>query len=334
MRAAVRDMSGYYMNLFCIVHSFGGLPGPDCLRNDSPPMSHDSPHAAGLLTKPPKHLDYSLTGENAKRAVEMGLAEADWYQTPVPRKELRKLLDRRDGPALRDTILWFLLLGASGWATVALWGTWWAALPYALYAVLYATASDSRWHEAGHGTAFKTDWMNNVLYEIASFMVMRESVVWRWSHTRHHSDTIIVGRDPEIQVARPPDIKSHLLSIFAINGYRSYFPGLVRHALGQVTEAEKTFIPETEFPKIYRNARIIIGLYIAVVVASVVWQTWVPVFLFILPHFFGTWLMIVHNTTQHGVYEPVQPVRVLEHELPPGAPHVPAGAVSQPPQAA
>ena len=37
-------------------------------------------------------------------------------------------------------------------------------------------------------------------------MVMRESVVWRWSHTRHHSDTIIVGRDPEIQVSRPPDI--------------------------------------------------------------------------------------------------------------------------------
>ena len=47
-------------------------------------------------------------------------------------------------------------------------------------------------------TAFKTDWMNNTLYEFASFMVMRESMVWRWSHTRHHSDTIIVGRDPEI----------------------------------------------------------------------------------------------------------------------------------------
>jgi hypothetical protein len=31
-------------------------------------------------------------------------------------------------------------------------------------------------------------------------MVMRESTVWRWSHTRHHSDTIIVGRDPEIAV--------------------------------------------------------------------------------------------------------------------------------------
>jgi fatty acid desaturase len=84
-----------------------------------------------------------------------------------------------------------------------LWPTWWAIVPYAIYSTLYASTSDSRWHETGHGTAFKTDWMNNALYEIASFMVMRESTVWRWSHNRHHSDTIIVGRDPEIAVPRP-----------------------------------------------------------------------------------------------------------------------------------
>lgn len=276
-----------------------------------PSMSHDSPSATGLLAMPPKHLDYSLVGENARKAVELGLAEADWYQTPVPRKELRTLLERRDGPAIRDTLLWFALLGLTGWGTVALWGTWWVVLPYALYAVLYATASDSRWHEAGHGTAFKTDWMNNVLYEIASFMVMRESVVWRWSHTRHHSDTIIVGRDPEIQVSRPPDLKSHVLSLFAIGVYRSYFPSLLRHATGRVASEERTFIPENEFPKICRNARIIVFLYLAMIALAVGLQSWIPVFLIILPHVFGTWLMIVHNTTQHaGLAE-----NVLDHRL-------------------
>ena len=50
--------------------------------------------------------------------------------------------------------------------------------------------------------------MNNALYELASFMVLRESVHWRWSHTRHHSDTIIVGRDPEIVVQRPANLFS------------------------------------------------------------------------------------------------------------------------------
>lgn len=81
---------------------------------------------------------------------------------------MRELLERRDGPALRDTLLWFFLLGFFGLCGYALWGSGWAIIPFAIYGVLYASTSDSRWHESGHGTAFKTDWMNNTLYEIAS----------------------------------------------------------------------------------------------------------------------------------------------------------------------
>lgn len=255
--------------------------------------------------------DYSLTGENSRRAIELGLAEADWYQTPVPRATMRQLLERRDGPAIRDTALLFLILLATGYATVALWGTWWAAIPYAIYAVFYGTSSDSRWHECGHGTAFKTDWMNSALYEIASFMVLRESVVWRWSHTRHHSDTIIVGRDPEIQVPRPPDLLGLVLSLCAAGVYRSYFPNLIRHALGRVTADERSFIPESEFPKVYRNARVIVAIYAVIIGAAVLLQSWLPVVLFIVPQFFGTWLMIIHNTPQHaGLAE-----NVLDHRL-------------------
>jgi fatty acid desaturase len=136
-----------------------------------------------------------LIGKRATQAVQKGLADAKWYAPPIPKEKMRELLERRDGPAVRDTLLWFALLLAFGLAGLALWGTVWAIIPFAIYGVLFASVSDSRWHESGHGTAFKTDWMNNAVYEIASFMVSRESIVWRWSHTRHHSDTIIVGRD-------------------------------------------------------------------------------------------------------------------------------------------
>lgn len=256
-------------------------------------------------------LDYSLVGENSNKAVELGLAEADWYTTPLPREALRGLLARRNGPAIRDTLLLVVLLVATGWGTVALWGSWWAVLPYMVYAVLYGTSSDSRWHECGHGTAFKSDWLNTLVYEVASFMVMRESVVWRWSHTRHHSDTIIVGRDPEIQVPRPPDLKGMVLSVCAVGGYRTFFPSLLRHACGKVTAAEKTFIPESEYGKVYRTARFYLVLYAVVIGVAVVWQSWLPIFLFVLPQFFGTWLMIVHNTPQHaGLAE-----NVLDHRL-------------------
>ena len=134
------------------------------------------------------------------------MAEATWYASPVPQEKMREMLGRRDGPAIRDTLLWFTLILGSGVCGFMLWGNWWAIIPFIIYGVLYGTTSDSRWHEPSHGTAFKTDWMNNALYEIASFMVNRESTRWRWSHARHHSDTIIVGRDPEIAVPRPPSI--------------------------------------------------------------------------------------------------------------------------------
>ena len=268
-------------------------------------------HNAQVLNKSLFERDYSLTGANAALAVEKGLAEADWYQCPVPRETLRKLLERRDGPAIRDTLLWFALIIGSGWATWALWGTWWAIVPYAVYSVLYGSTSDSRWHEAGHGTAFKTDWMNNALYEIASFMVMRESTVWRWSHNRHHSDTIIVGRDPEIASPLPPKIRALLLSFFSFGVYPKYFQRIVIHATGRMTADEKTFIPETEFRKVYWKARIYAGIYAAVIALSIYGRTTLPLLLTVLTGFFGGWLMRVYGYTQHaGLAE-----NVLDHRL-------------------
>ena len=263
---------------------------------------------AGTAAAPAK-LDYRLTGANAARAVEQGLAEAEWYQCPVPREAMRQLLERRDGPAIRDTLIWFALLLGSGYLTYALWGRAWAILPYAVYCVLYAQTSDSRWHESSHGTAFKTDWMNNALYEIASFMIKRESTVWRWSHNRHHSDTIIVGRDPEISLPRPPDFPAFILGFFAL--HPDYSKRLLLHAAGRMRADERTFIPETEFPKVYLRARICLLIYAAAVGLSLYWHSWLPALYICLPNIFGTWLLYVYNMTQHaGLAE-----NVLDHRL-------------------
>lgn len=274
-------------------------------------MGLDHDHGTAVLAKPPKHLDYSLTGEEAGRAIERGLAEAEWYQCPVPRATMRRLLERRNGPAIRDTIIWFTLIIGMAVLTWWLWPSWWAVLPYLAYAALYASTSDSRWHESGHGTAFRTDWMNNALYEVASFMVLRESVIWRWSHTRHHSDTQIVGRDPEIAVPRPPNLRGMLMTIFAITLYPAYFKAIFRHAFGRMSDAEKTFIPESEFQRVYFRARIYVVIYLSVVVTAVASRSVLPVLLIGGPHLFGTWLMLFYGWTQHaGLAE-----NVLDHRL-------------------
>lgn len=263
------------------------------------------------ILRPSAHLDYSLTGENAARAIERGLAEADWYQCHVPRATMRRLLERRDGPALRDTAIWFALIIGSGATTIFLWGSWWAVIPYLCYAVLYGSTSDSRWHESSHGTAFKTDWLNNALYEISSFMVMRESTIWRWSHTRHHSDTIIVGRDPEIAVPRPPDIKALVMGFFNLKVYPKYFRHILLHSLGRMTPDERTFVPESEFPKVYFRARIYVLIYAAVIAASIATGSILPLLFVGLANLFGSWLMVIYGLTQHaGLAE-----NVLDHRL-------------------
>lgn len=255
--------------------------------------------------------DYSLNRESSDRAIELGLAEADWYQCPVPRAEMRKLLVRRDGPAIRDTLIWFGLILGFASLTVVLWGSWWAVLPYLIYALLYASTSDSRWHESGHGTAFRTDWMNNALYEISSFMVMRESTVWRWSHNRHHSDTIILGRDPEIAVPRPPDIAGLFLAAFNIKGYPRYFRRIVMHSFGKMAEDELEFIPESEHQGVFRRAKIYLAIYLAVIGLAIFNSSILPLLFIGLPQIFGTWLMLIYGLTQHtGMAE-----NVLDHRL-------------------
>ena len=183
--------------------------------------------------------DYSLVGRDTKLAEERGLANADWYACKISRQRLKGLMQRRDGPAIRDTVIWFALLFTSGVLGYLTWGTWWTVPCFVVYGVLWGSSSDSRWHECGHRTAFKTEWMNDVLYEIASFIDFRESVPWRWSHTRHHSDTIIVGRDPEIQVPRPPDLLNMALSFFNLKSAPKEFVKMVRHCFGSLTASGK-----------------------------------------------------------------------------------------------
>lgn len=255
--------------------------------------------------------DYSLVGKDTSLALQQGLVEAKWYASPIAKAQLRELLKRRDGPAIRDTLLWFALLFVFGYGGALLWGTAWAIIPFAIYGVLYASVSDSRWHESSHGTAFKTDWMNNALYEVASFMVRRESVPWRWSHTRHHSDTTIVGWDPEIAVPRPANLRNVTLKFFNLRTVVVYVRTVAVHCTGRITPEERTYIPESEFGQVFIRARLYVLIYAGFVALSIFTRSFIPLMLFVLPNFYGTWLTAIYGLTQHaGLAE-----NVLDHRL-------------------
>src|ERR1700761_4410452 len=255
--------------------------------------------------------DYSLVGKDSQYAEPHVLASAEWYACPIPRKRLKELMQRKDGPAIRDTLLWFALLGLTGWLGWHFWGTWWCVPAFIIYGVLYCSCSDSRWHECGHRTAFKTTWMNDVVYEMASFMVLRESTPWRWSHTRHHTDTIIVGRDPEIAVPRPPDVPGILMAFFSLKSGPKEFKKVLLHCCGKLTAEEKLYIPEMEYARVFRIARIWALVYAATIAWAIAIHSILPLMLIGLPSFYGAWLLVIFGLTQHaGLAEDV-----LDHRL-------------------
>lgn len=244
--------------------------------------------------------DYNLLGKSAALAVENGLAAAEWYHSDIDRKTMKGLMQRSDGPAIRDTIIWLGAMLVFALGGILLWGTWWAVPFFLAYGVLYGSASDSRWHECGHGTAFKTRWMNDVVYQIACFMIMRNPVTWRWSHARHHTDTVIVGRDPEISVMRPPDLVRLVLGFFGILDAAYAMADMVRNAAGNVSEGEKSFIPEMEWPKLIRAARIWSAIYVVTIALSIWMGSILPLMLIGLPRLYGAWHMVMCGLLQHG----------------------------------
>ncbi len=255
--------------------------------------------------------DYTLGGPEAQRAVDRGLVSASWYLTPIDRKVMKSLMARSDAPAIRDTALWFGLLLAFGGLGIATWGTWWAAPVFLVYGVLYATAADSRWHESGHGTMFKTPWLNQAVFQIANFLLISSPVVSWWSHMRHHTDTIIVGHDPEIPAMRPPQLLMIAANVFGLVAAPRNYATMIRLAFGQLTAHEATYVPDTAQAAGFRIARIHLAIHCAVWVAAIATQSVLPVVLIGLPRFYGIWLSFVMGLPQHlGLAEDV-----LDHRL-------------------
>jgi fatty acid desaturase len=250
--------------------------------------------------------DYSLTGPLNRQAIEIGLANAEWYKTDIPRARMRELMKRSDGPATRDTLVWIGSMVITAAIGIYLWPSLWCAPIFFVYGILYGSGGDSRWHECGHGTAFKTQWKNEAIYQLACFMMIRNPVVWRWSHSRHHTDTIVVGRDPEIITMRPPEMIKLALNMFGILDVPQSLGTMLRYARGSLNDQERDFIPDMERIKVYNTARIWTSIYALVIMACFYMNSLLPLMIVGLPRMYGAWHHILTGITQHiGLAEDV-----------------------------
>ncbi|MDG2356305.1 MAG: fatty acid desaturase family protein [Paracoccaceae bacterium] len=254
---------------------------------------------------------YVLTTENTGKGLNSSSNAVNWYRPKVASEEIRALMEKSDGRGILDTIIWLGSMVVLASVAIALWPSWWSTPFWLAYGVLYGSASDARWHECGHNTAFKTNWMNSLVYHIASFMLIRSPLVWRASHVRHHTDTIIVGRDPEIVAMRPPDLLRLCLNFFGLIDFYYLVMRMFLHASGRIDRQEATYLRKHDYSKVFLVARIWLLIY-ALTIGCAFWMSSIlPVMLIGLPRLYGAWHHVMTGVLQHlGLAE-----NVSDHRL-------------------
>ncbi|MDP6299425.1 MAG: fatty acid desaturase [Acidimicrobiales bacterium] len=253
--------------------------------------------------------NYRLDGPECSLAVDSGLVNAVWWRPPIQRQRLEELTKRSNARAFGDTALWLSLIVLMGYLLYKTWLSWWSPVLLLTYGGLYGGASDSRWHECSHGTAFRSPFLNTIVYYLASFMLWREPTVWRWSHYRHHTDTIIIGRDYEIAYQRPSKIWFLPLTFSHLVNGPKLLIRVIRHAFGNIDSQVASYVPESEFRKVFWEARVFLCINLGSLMLSLTFWSIFPIVFIGLPTIYGAWLFIFFGLTQHaGLQE-----NVLDH---------------------
>lgn len=119
----------------------------------------------------------------------------------ISKDHLKKLMRRKDRPALLRFGITFSLWLLAGASVVWTWDShWWALLASHFVFGLFCMSMFAALHESGHGTAFKSKKLNRLVATIAGIAHLYPYYIFRELHFAHHRYTHIPGKDPEISI--------------------------------------------------------------------------------------------------------------------------------------
>lgn len=245
-----------------------------------------------------------------------------WYKPEIDRKLLTELLERSNYEGWRHIIIYFLTLLCLGYFCYVFWLTWYFLPIYLIYCTWWGGA-DAIWHECGHRTAFKSRKLNDFFYHIGSFMNSFEAVRFKWSHSLHHNYTgSIDPHDFEVDGSifwKPKKLLNFFIifipGIGLLNLNKSIQKEIFQHALGIKTKVMKECIPDHKKQSCIFVSRVYVFLWISITIFSMVINSALPIFLFLIPKFFAT-LNIIWGLTQHiGLQDKVKDHRLSTRSI-------------------
>ena len=231
----------------------------------------------------------------------------DWYRCPIDRPTLRGLAQRSDGQGLFQALGHLALAAVTAALTFIFFERqMWLGFALALFA--HGTVSSHyifACHELGHGTVFKTRWLNAAFLRLYSVLTWWNFHEYAMSHTYHHTYTLHPRADKEVVLPKPPSLAPlYLLQLFTFNvtggfesrGVINIIGGVIRTSFGRYTVLSTPGWLEALYanePVARRRAvtwaRVVLLIHVAVAAVSFAYGLWIVPVLFSLAPAIANW---------------------------------------------
>lgn len=239
-----------------------------------------------------------------------------WYRCPIEPARLRHLMQRSDLQGALQTLGHLgLFVAAGGAAAYCFVNGLWLAFAVALWCqgTIGTFFRGLAVHELGHGTVFRTRWLNGFFLRIFSILSFWNHHEYAMSHTYHHRYTLHPDGDREVLLPRNLGLRPHtILQLLTVNveGFVSVIRETIRMASGRYdprfterggtewTQALFALAPEVARRSV-RWARLTLLFHVVVLAASAVLGAWwlsigLTGYLFV-----GNWLVHLVGAPMH-----------------------------------
>lgn len=248
----------------------------------------------------------------------------NWYRCPIEPADLRELLKRSDRQGFLQAGGHLAIWLCTGSLVYLAWyhSAWvWLLAALFVHGIVSSFFSGTAPHELGHGTVFKTPWLNRLFLYVFSFISWWDPFDYASSHTYHHRYTLHPEADREnllpLSPAASPFSVLQLLTIrvFGEKGRTFGKGGLLSAvyvtALSAMRKTGSSSIPSNEwldaihqdqpaqFEKSVVWSRLLLVFHGAVFFGSLLSGQWIFIFIVSTSSFTANILSHLVGTTQH-----------------------------------
>ena len=228
---------------------------------------------------------YVVTGQRARQ------------MRVVPAVVLKRLYARSDWAGLRQTVAHVGLLVAGGWLVLATKGSWWL-LPTLLLQGILVNALFGAMHESVHYGSFKTRRFADLLAFFSGAAILNNAGFYRHYHMAHHRYTQDPLRDPELVTSGTPrSWGNYLLRVSSIPFFILRTRDIFLFPFGY--RGDVNYIHESAWPEVRRWGRWLLALYAVLLAGSILLQTDVLLWVWLIPLAVGAPLLRLYLVCEH-----------------------------------